>query len=144
MVHYTFQHMSTIIRLSQDVTQYYKNTISRIGANARIQRGIQLWTVQKALTSHKRKTREPNMGLERMGPQTVYRWSTLPLCISDQQQGESSSFKLRDLEMRIQGSQNSPTSGVANAKWRARINTRVSINPSPRACIENRVISTYI
>jgi len=40
-VHYTFQHMSTITKLSQDVTQYYKNITSPIGANARIQRDVQ-------------------------------------------------------------------------------------------------------
>ena len=42
--------------------------------------------------------------------------------------GEFISSKLRDLDMRIQGSQNSPTSGVANAKWRTRISTRISTN----------------
>jgi len=30
-VHYTFQHMSTIAKLSYDVTQYCKNTTSLIG-----------------------------------------------------------------------------------------------------------------
>ena len=39
--------------------------------------------------------------------------------ISDQQQGESTSSKLWDLDMRIQGSQNSPASGDVNAKWHA-------------------------
>ena len=46
--------------------------------------------------------------------------------------------------MKIQGSQNSPTSGVMNAKWRAYISTCVSRNPSQRACIENRVVSTSV
>jgi len=32
--------MSTITKLPQDVTQYYKNITSPIGANARIQRDI--------------------------------------------------------------------------------------------------------
>ena len=50
---------------------------------------------------------------------TVCRWSTLPLHLSGQQLGESTSSKLRNLDMRIQGSQNSPASGDANAKWRA-------------------------
>jgi len=36
VVHYTFQHMSTITKLSQDVTQYYKNITSLKGANVRI------------------------------------------------------------------------------------------------------------
>jgi len=46
--------------------------------------------------------------------------------------------------MQVQGSQNSPTSGVVNAKWRAGTNTRVSINPSTRAYIKNRVMSIGI
>ena len=37
--------------------------------------------------------------------------------------------KLRDLDMRIQGSQNSPASGDANTKWHTWISTCVSINP---------------
>jgi len=36
VAHYTFQHKSIITKLSQDVTQYYNNIISPIGANARI------------------------------------------------------------------------------------------------------------
>jgi len=35
MVHYTFQHVSIITKLSQNVTQYYKNIISLIGAIVR-------------------------------------------------------------------------------------------------------------
>jgi len=54
--------MSTITKLSQDVTQYYKNITSPIGANERIQRDTQLRTVQKELTSHRGKTREPSRG----------------------------------------------------------------------------------
>ena len=50
--------MSTFTKFSQNVTQYYKNITSPIGANARILRDIQLRTVQKALISYKRKTRE--------------------------------------------------------------------------------------
>jgi len=41
-VHDTFQHMSTITKLSPDVTQYYKNITSPIGTNARIQRDEQV------------------------------------------------------------------------------------------------------
>ena len=36
VVHYAFEHMSTITKLSQDVTQYYMNITSSIGTNARI------------------------------------------------------------------------------------------------------------
>jgi len=43
----------------------------------------------------------------------------LPLQISDQQPRESTGSKLRDLDIRIQEKQNSLTSGVVNAKWRA-------------------------
>jgi len=68
----------------------------------------------------------------------------LSLRISDQQPGESTSSKLQDLGIRILGVKNSPTSGVANAKWRAGTSTSVSINSSPRACIENRIVSIYI
>jgi len=41
--------MGTITKLSPDVTQYYKNITSSIDANARIQRDVQLWTIQKRL-----------------------------------------------------------------------------------------------
>ena len=68
----------------------------------------------------------------------------LPLRDPDQQLGESTRSKLQDLDIRIQGSQNSPTSGVGNTKWRAKISTRVSINPNKRACIENFVVGTGI
>jgi len=39
--------MSTITKLSKDVIQYYKNITSQIGTNARIQRDLHIWTVQK-------------------------------------------------------------------------------------------------
>jgi len=60
-----------------------------------------------------RRVRRPG----RMGLQTVCRKSMLPLRISDQQPEGSTSSKLWDLNMQVQGSQNSPTSGVVNAKW---------------------------
>jgi len=41
-MHFTFQHMSTITKLSPDVTQYYENITSLIGAIARIQGDIQV------------------------------------------------------------------------------------------------------
>ena len=44
------------------------------------------------------------------------------------QQKDPRPSKLRELDMRIQGSQNSPTSGMMNAKWRTWSSTRVSIN----------------
>jgi len=45
--HYTFQHMSTIKKLSWNVIQHYKNITSPIGATTRIQRNIQLRIVTK-------------------------------------------------------------------------------------------------
>ena len=38
--------------------------------------------------------------------------------------------------MRIQRSQNSPTSGDAKARWRAEISTSVSINPSHKYALK--------
>jgi len=65
--------------------------------------------------------------------------STTPLwCNRENLQASSS----ETWTWRIQGSQNSSTSGVVNAKWRATISTHLSINPNKRACIENRVMST--
>ena len=84
----------------------------------------------------KGKTRETSRGPERIGSQTVCRWSTLSLRHSDQQSGESTSSKLWSLDMRIQGSQNSPTSGVVNAKWRAKISTHVSINSNHKYALK--------
>ena len=97
--------MNTITKLSQDVTQYYKNITSPIDANARIQSDIQSWTVQKALTSHEMETWELSRGAGRIWPQTVCRWLTLLQRISNQQLRESTSSNLRNLDMRIQWSQ---------------------------------------
>jgi len=41
VVHYTFQHMSTITKLSPEVIQYYMNITSLISAIARLQGDIQ-------------------------------------------------------------------------------------------------------
>ena len=70
-------------------------------------------------------------------------WKDKPIfhATSDQQPKESISSKLWDLDIRIQGSPNSPTSGVVNAKWHAGTSTRISINLNQRACIENHVVS---
>ena len=109
VVHYTFQHMSTITKLSSDVAQYYKNITSPIRANVRIQRDVQVWTVQMMLTSlQKKNSRETQRGPRRIGLWTVCWGSTLQLRISDQQPRESTSSKLRDLDMRIQESKKLP------------------------------------
>jgi len=52
---------------------------------------------------YKKKTRDTRRGPGRIGPRTVYWWSMLPLRHSDQQPGESTSSKIQDLNMRIQG-----------------------------------------
>jgi len=49
-------------------------------ANARIQRDIQLWIVQKVLMSYKKKTQETSMGPGRTAPRIVNRWSTILPC----------------------------------------------------------------
>ena len=110
----TFEYNYIVItRCDKD----YKNITSSIGANVRIQGNVQVWTVQGVLMSYNRKTLEPSRGPRRMGLQTVCWRSTLPLRISDQQPEESTSSKLLDLNMQVQGSQNSPTNGVMNARW---------------------------
>ena len=53
--------MSTIIKLSQDVTQYYKNITSPISANTRTQRDT-IMNSTKALTSYKRKNSRDKQG----------------------------------------------------------------------------------
>ena len=53
-----------------------------------------------------------------------------------QQLGEYTRSKLQDLDMRIQGSQNSLASGDTNAKWRAKISTRVAINSNHKHALK--------
>ena len=143
-MHYAFQHMSTITKLSSDVTQYYKNITSPIGANARIQRDVQVWTVQGHSRVYREKTRETRRGVEKDrasdGLLEIY---ATPILLKSEL-GESTCSKLRDLNIQIQGSQNSPMISKMSAKWRAGRSTCVSINPSPRTCIENRLISIGI
>ena len=55
----------------------------------------------KGAHNYRKKTQETSKGPGRIEPQTVCRWSTLPLRHSDQQPGESTSFKLQDLDMKI-------------------------------------------
>ena len=52
------------------------------------------------------------------------------------QQEDPLQSKLRDLDMRIQRSQNSPASGDAKARWRAEISTCVLINPKREHALE--------
>jgi len=68
-MHYTFQHISTITELSQDVTKYYMNITSPKSMKYEIYKDKQN---KKALTSYNRETREPDRGLEEKGSG----WST--------------------------------------------------------------------
>ena len=79
----------------------------------------------KGVTSYRRKTQETSRGPGRIGLWTVCRWSTLPMRISDQQPGESTSFNLRDLDMK--GVRNSPTSDKMSAKWRAETSMKIHL-----------------
>ena len=90
----------------------------------------------KGVHELQKKNPRGEQGACRIGLWTVYRWSKLPRRISDQQLEESTRFKFWDLDMRIQESQNSPTSGDSNAKWRAKINTHVSINPNHKHALK--------
>jgi len=64
--------MSTFIKLSQDVTQYYKNIILPRDVKVRAQRDIQVRIVQKMLTSYKKKLESRAEGFKEKDP----RWST--------------------------------------------------------------------
>ena len=83
-------------------------------------------TVQMRAQSHNRKTLEPSKGVRKVRASndfpmihasTAHLWSATEKIYN---------LQAWDLDIRIQGSQNSPTS--ANAKWRAKISTRASIN----------------
>ena len=105
VVHYTFQHMSTITKLSPEVIQYYMNITSLVCAIAGIHVNVQEWTVKGTHEFTKGKLGRRTRGPGRIELWTVCWRSTLPLRHSDQQQGESTRSKLQDLDMRIQGSQ---------------------------------------
>jgi len=57
------------MKLSQHVTQYYKNITSRIGANARIQRDTIMNSIKGAHELLKKNSRDEGSG--RIGPWTV-------------------------------------------------------------------------
>ena len=121
----TYEYNYKVIIWSDTILKEYYITNRR---NARIQGDIQIWTVQKIFMSYKKKIRETSRRPRRIGLKTVSRWSTLPLRIPDQQPKECISSKLWDLNIQVQGSQNSLASGVMNAKWYAGSSTCVSIN----------------
>jgi len=84
---------------------YYKNITSPTGANTRIQGDIQVWTVQMEAQSHNRKTLKPSRKAWKDGASNglseIYA-SVAPLWSAT---GRITSFKLWNLDMRIQGSQ---------------------------------------
>ena len=93
--------------------------------------------VQKEAQSHHRKTLEPSKGAWKDGALDGLLMIHVMLRLSGQQLGESTCSKLQNLDMRIQGSQTElPASGDANAKWRAKISTRVSINPNHKHALK--------
>jgi len=68
-MHYTFQHMSTITKLSPDVTQYYKNITSPM-AQMQEYKDIYKYEQYKWRSRvYKRKTRET-----RRGPGRIRLW----------------------------------------------------------------------
>jgi len=104
---------------------------------------IQVWTVQKELSSHERETREPSRELGRIGPQKVCRWSCFCCAslISNRENPQAPSSGI--WTYRSGGVRNSPMNGVVNAKWRAGTSTRVSINLNQKSmywksCHEHR------
>ena len=139
--------MSIITKLSQDVTQYYKNITSPIGANTEYKKIYNYEQYKRCSRVTKRKIREFSKGPERKGLWTVCRWFTLPLRISDQQPdqqpGESTNFKLYDLDMQIQESQKLPNEWCDECQVACR-NKHTCIDKSEsKECVENRVVSIH-
>ena len=62
MVHYTFQLMSTITKLSPEVIQYYMNITSQVCAIARYNEVYKNEQYKRRSRVYKRKTRETHMG----------------------------------------------------------------------------------
>jgi len=72
VVHYTFQHKSTITKLSQDVIQYYRNITSPIGANARIQRDTIMNSTKSAHELQKKNSRDDGKIHELQAPRSKH------------------------------------------------------------------------
>ena len=124
----TYEYNYKVITWSDTILQEYYITDRRKYENTRRCTSM---NSTKEVQSHNRKNSRAEQGeLGRMGLWTVCRRSKLLLHLSDQQPRESPSSKLQDLDMRIQRSQNSPASGDANTRWRARMSTHVSIKPN--------------
>ena len=128
-----------ITRCDTMLYEYYIND----SANTRIQRDIQWWIVQNDLTSYKRKIRGTSRGPGRIRSRTglplIHYASAAPLWST----GCPSRFKLWDLNMQIQGSQNLPNEWCDECRV-ACIDKNTCIDKSEsKTCIENRVVSTY-
>jgi len=124
--------MSTIIKLSQDVTQHYKNITSPICTNERIQEIYNYEQYERCSRVIKGKLESLTGVPGRKGLWMANSWSTtLLLRNSDHQEvHQGSSSKI--WTCRSKGVRNSPASGVMNAKWRAGTSTRVSINSNQK------------
>jgi len=84
-MYYTFQHITTITKLSQDVIQYYKNIISLIGANANTKR----YTTMNSIKGTHELQKENSRGELGARKDRATDWSTtdpLPLRHSNQQE----------------------------------------------------------
>ena len=106
------KYMSITTKLLQDVTQYYKNITSPIGANAGTNVGIQgifsYKQYKRCSRVKKRKTQKTRRGPRRIGLWMVFWRFTPSLHRSNQQPEGSTSSKLWNLDMRIQESLNPP------------------------------------
>jgi len=108
--------MSTITKLSQDVTQYYNNITSPIGAIARIQGDITMMNSTKCPHELQKKKSKDEQGAWKG---RVLDWpSADPLCFCCTTLINRMSITVQTLgsEHAIQGSQNSPMSSVMNVR----------------------------
>ena len=132
MVHYTFQRMSTITKLSPEVIKYYMNITSQICAIARLQRDVQVWTVHRHSRVYKRKTREAHRGawkdrasdgLLRIHASAAPLWSAT---------GGTHTLQAPwpGHEDPGESDETPQASGDTKARWRAEISISVSIKPN--------------
>ena len=127
MVHYTFQHMNTITKLSQNVTQYYKNITSPIDANARIQivYNYELYKRRSRVTKENLESREGSWkdrvsdGLPMIHALAAHLWSATGI-IYKLQAPRSGHEDPGELEL--------PNEWCSECQGHAGISTRVSIN----------------
>jgi len=136
IIHSKYEYNYKVITRGDTILQEYYITDSRKCENTR--RCTSMNSTNGAHQFTGGKLERHAWGPRRIGFWTVCWGSTLPLHFSGQQLGESTRSKLQDLDMRIQGSQNSLESGDANARWRTKISTRVSINSNHKHAYRNK------